>query len=63
MTREQAAEYIGVSPSTLADWAHTGRRELPYYQLGRKVFYMKSDLDEFIESLRQTKASAAASPE
>lgn len=56
LDRTQAAEYLGYKVSTLEGWACTGRREIPYYQRGRKVFYKKADLDAFIESCRQTTA-------
>jgi excisionase family DNA binding protein len=50
LTRRQAAEYLGVTPETLAVWACTGRYELPYFRSGKKVIYKQSDLDEFIRS-------------
>ena len=39
LCREDAAAYIGVQPSTLADWAHTGRYrdELPVARIGRRA--------------------------
>ncbi|HAD5966126.1 TPA_asm: DNA-binding protein [Salmonella enterica subsp. enterica serovar Typhimurium] len=53
MTRKEAAEYLGVSPSTMAVWACTGLVKIPYYRAGaKKVIYMKSDLDAYIESTR-----------
>ena len=44
MTRENAARYLGVSPHTLAGWAHLkiGPR---YMKLRRKTYYRKVDLD------------------
>lgn len=50
MTREQAAEYLGVSASTLANWACTQKFTIPYCKLGRSVRYRQSDLDAFIQS-------------
>lgn len=53
MTRKEAAEYIGVTPATLANWACTGRVKLPYYRAGlKRVIYLKRDLDAFLESTR-----------
>jgi excisionase family DNA binding protein len=49
-TREEAAAYLGVSPSTLANWASTKKFVIPYFRVGRSVRYKKSDLDAFIES-------------
>lgn len=48
----QAAEYLGVSPSTLnhqrcPDYAPKRKAfpRVPYVRVGRRVFYQKSDLD------------------
>jgi predicted DNA-binding transcriptional regulator AlpA len=48
LTRGQAAEYLCISPSTLAVWVTTKRYDLPYVKIGGRVFYTQSDLDEFI---------------
>ena len=57
MTRAEAAEYIGVSAATMANWACTGRVKIPYYKTGlKKVIYLKVDLDEFLESTRRLQA-------
>ncbi|MDA9558248.1 helix-turn-helix domain-containing protein [Vibrio sp.] len=53
-TRKQAAEYLGVTEGTLAVWASTGRYQLPFVKIGRKVFYRQLDLQIFIESNVQT---------
>jgi excisionase family DNA binding protein len=50
LNRKQAAEYLGLSEGTLAVWASTGRYQLPFIKVGRKVFYRQSDLDAFIDS-------------
>lgn len=49
LTRAEAAEYIGVKPTTLAAWALTGRYDLPVVKVGRLVRYHKSDLDRWLE--------------
>ena len=49
LTREQAAEYIGIRPQTLAVWALTQRYGLPLVKVGRLVRYRRSDLDAFLE--------------
>ncbi len=51
LTRQQAAEYIGLKAQTLAVWALSGKH-LPVIHVGRSVRYRRSDLDAFIE--RQT---------
>lgn len=50
LTREQAAEYLGVKPGTLEVWASTQRYGLPYVKVGRCVRYRRADLDRFIEA-------------
>lgn len=52
LTRKEAAEYLGITASTLAVWACVKRYKLPYIKIGRLVKYRRSDLDSFIE--RQT---------
>ena len=49
LTRDQAAEYIGVKPQTLACWAVAGRYSLPMIKVGRLVKYRRSDLDKFLD--------------
>lgn len=48
MSREQAAEYLGVSPKTLATWATTKRYPLAMVKIGRNVRYRVADLEAFI---------------
>lgn len=50
LTRKEAAEYLGVAESTLANWACTKKFHLPYYRVGRSVRYRTSDLDAFVLS-------------
>lgn len=47
-TQEQAAEFLSVSPQTLANWRATGRYALPYIKVGRLVKYRKTDLVAFL---------------
>ena len=57
MNRKKAADYIGVNPATMANWASSGKVKIPYHKAGLKiVVYFKSDLDEFIASTRRTQA-------
>lgn len=48
LNREEAAQYIGVQPQTLAVWATTGRYGLPMIKVGRSVRYRKTDLDQWL---------------
>ncbi len=52
LTRAQAAKYIGVKEGTLAVWATTGRYSLPFYKIGRLVYYNSDDLDAFLAGSR-----------
>ena len=49
LTRNEAAEYLGVKPQTMAVWALTGKYGLPMVKVGRAVRYRKSDLEAFIK--------------
>lgn len=55
LTRIEAAEYLGVAPRTLANWHSSGRVKIPFYKVGRKkTIYLRSDLDAYLASVRQT---------
>ncbi|MCE9908853.1 MAG: helix-turn-helix domain-containing protein [Hafnia paralvei] len=55
LTRPEAAEYIGVAPRTLANWHSSGRVKIPFYKVGKKkTIYLKSDLDMYMDSVRQS---------
>ncbi|MDX7989439.1 helix-turn-helix domain-containing protein [Xenorhabdus sp. 12] len=56
-TRAEAAVYLGVTPQTLANWAHTGKERIPYHKVGRKVIYFKSDLDGYLASTRRVQTA------
>jgi len=48
LARSQAAQYLGVQPSTLALWASRGRYRLPYVKVGRLVRYRREDLERWL---------------
>ena len=50
MNRIEAADYLGVSPATLAAWQVNGKKKVPHLKLGKRVRYRAADLDRFIES-------------
>ncbi|MDK9583190.1 helix-turn-helix domain-containing protein [Lelliottia wanjuensis] len=55
LTRPEAAAYLGVATSTMANWHSTGRVKIPFYKVGRKkTIYLKSDLDAYLASVRQS---------
>ena len=42
LTRAEAAAYLGINSQTLANWAHTGKVEIPHHKVGRALLN-KSD--------------------
>jgi hypothetical protein len=49
LDRKAAAEYLRVTPGTLAVWDCTKRYDLQPLKAGRSVRYRLSSLDKFIE--------------
>lgn len=50
LNEQQAAEYIGVKPTTLQVWRSTKRYPLAYLRVGRLIKYRQSALDSFLAS-------------
>ena len=48
MTRRDAAEYLGLSESSLAQFARTGAHAIPFVRLGRKIYYVRCQLDRWL---------------
>ena len=48
MTRRQAASYLGVSIQFLEADVVSKRHCFPYFKIGRKVFYRRRDLDQWL---------------
>jgi len=48
LSRKEAAAYIGLQAQTLSVWASTGRYSLAYIKVGRRVFYRREELDNFL---------------
>ena len=57
LTREQAAEYLGVKAQTLAAWASSRRYGLPMIRVGRSIRYRRADLDRWLD--KRTVGAAA----
>ena len=57
LDEKQAARSIDVTPGTLSVWRSTGRYNLPFIKVGRKVRYRRADLDAWLES--RTRANGA----
>jgi hypothetical protein len=53
LSEKQAAEYVGISVSTLRRWRKRGVGP-PYFKLGSVIRYTTTDLDAFIIENRQT---------
>ena len=54
LSRQEAANYLGVSPGTLEVWACTKRYPLPIVKIGSRAMYREDDLIKFIENRTQT---------
>lgn len=50
LSSSEAAEFLGISPITLAGWRCSKRYSLPYVKFGRVVKYHEADLHAFLES-------------
>jgi len=48
LSREQAADFLGIKPQTLAVWHTTKRYNLPLIKVGSRVRYRRSDLERFL---------------
>ncbi|TVT61104.1 MAG: helix-turn-helix domain-containing protein [Azoarcus sp. PHD] len=56
---KEAAKILDLSPGTLSVWRSTGRYNLPFLKIGRKVRYRRSDLVAWMEKrTRETGATA-----
>lgn len=42
LTQKQAAKFLGISVTSLISWKKKGK--VPYYQIGRSIFFSKSEL-------------------
>jgi excisionase family DNA binding protein len=60
MPTAAAAEYLGMSPTTLETWRSTGRYPLKFIKLGRRVLYNRADLDEFMAARTATSTAQLA---
>lgn len=57
LDEQQAAITIDVTPGTLSVWRSTGRYNLPFIKVGRKVRYRRADLETWLEA--RTRANGA----
>lgn len=54
LTRQHAAEYLGISANTLANWVHRKPGQVPFFKVGWRTFYLISDLDRLLEERRRS---------
>jgi len=59
LTEDQTAAILEVSPGTLSVWRSTGRYNLPFLKIGRKVRYRAGDVRQFMESRLKTHTGQA----
>ncbi len=53
LTTSEAASYLSITASTLINWRHTKRVEVPFVRIGHAVRYRRSDLDAFLAQSRE----------
>ncbi len=58
LNTEQAARYVGLSPSTMAKLRMRGGN-VPHIKIGRRCLYRREDLDAWLEANRRTSTSDA----
>ena len=57
LTREEAASYIKIGVHSLAQWAVSGRYNLPMIKVGGSVRYRRTDLDAWLDERTTTCSS------
>ena len=58
LTAKAAAEYLNIALPTL--YAHTSQKIIKHYKAGKKLSFLKSDLDEFLNEGRKKTANELA---
>jgi len=61
LSNDQAAKYLGLSPSTLNNWRSKRYpdRSIPFEKVGRLVWYRQSRLDKFLAACERDTESAS----
>lgn len=49
LTTQQTADALKIKVETLATWRATGRYQIPFIKMGRKVLYKQSDIKKWLE--------------
>lgn len=50
LDEQEAAELLDTAPGTLSVWRSTGRYNLPFLKIGRKVRYRRTDLMAWLDA-------------
>jgi MerR family transcriptional regulator, copper efflux regulator len=57
LTIKEAAEFLGVSPSTLRNWEKQGKLSTHRNPVNRYRLYRKDDLERLLKSIRNSNTS------
>ena len=49
LSRKEAADMLGMQPSTLAAWATLRKGDLPFLKIGARAKYRLADVQRFID--------------
>jgi excisionase family DNA binding protein len=49
---KESAKYLGVTPGTLEVWRCENRYAIPFFRVGSRIRYRRTDLDAFLLSRR-----------
>ena len=50
LTVKQAAEFLGIKPSTIHKYKREGQFEGSYFRVGKRILFMKEKLQKWAES-------------
>lgn len=59
LDEQKAAIYLDVIPGTLSVWRSTGRYNLPFIKVGRKVRYRRADLEAWLVARTRANGTTA----
>lgn len=58
MTTPEVAQMVRTSPETVRYWRHVGRGPRSF-RVGRRVLYARSDVQEWVDRLRESEGAAS----
>jgi len=59
LSTQEAADYLGVSASTLSSWRYSKKDLIPHYNLGSKIYYTEEDLKHYLSQCRRDGSTTA----